>query len=275
MQTSSENAGLRQSSTSLDLRKPPVVETSLGCYFSEISGWNVLHFGALWEKFRAKYPNVEFPPPVVPILEAPITLSWSPGDSLVPIRALFTDERKTQLVQIQMHPQTNLFMHNWRKRDEHPTYEHYDHILPLFKEDWGVFTSFLKEQKLTRPKFTRCEMTYFNHIVRDEHWATYADLPKLFRVWRGFDANSIFKNIEQAAFNVVQAIGKGKVNVVVSPGVRLADGKEVLQLTVTAIRVTEGSEDKDLFDGLNECHDIALKAFREFVTDETLKGWGA
>jgi uncharacterized protein (TIGR04255 family) len=261
----------------MDLRKPPVVETSLGCFFSEISGWNILHFGALWQKFRAKYPNVEFPPPVIqtPTLEAPITVSWTPGDQLIPIRALFTDQQKTQLVQIQMHPQTNLFLHNWRKRDEHPTYEHYDHIMPLFKEDWEVFTSFLKEQKLTRPKFMRCEMTYFNHIVRGEHWAAYEDLPKLFRVWRGFGANSVFKNIEQAAFNVVQSIGKGKVNVVVSPGVRLADGKEILQMTVTATRVTEGSEDKDLFDGLNECHDISLKAFREFVTDETLKGWGA
>jgi uncharacterized protein (TIGR04255 family) len=255
----------------MDLRKPPVVETSLGCFFADIPDWNILHFGALWEKFRAKYPNVEFPPPVIQNLEPPITVRWTPGDSLVPIRVLFTDERKTQLVQLQ----TNLFLHNWRKRDERPTYEHYDHILPLFKADWEVFTSFLDEQKLKRPKFTRCEMTYFNHIVRGEHWATYEDLPKLFRLWRGFDAHSIFKNIEQAAFNVVQAVGKGKVNIVVSPGVRLADGKEILQMTVTAARVTEGSEDKDLFDGLNECHDIALKAFREFVTDEALKGWGA
>src|SRR5260370_27865259 len=273
MQTSSENAGLHQSSISMDLRKPPVVETSLGCFLSEISGWNILHFGALWKKFRAKYPNVEFPPPVIqaPTLGAPITVNWSLGDSLIPIRALFTDERKTQLVQLQ----TNLFLHNGRKRDESPTYEHYDHILPLFKTDWAVFTSFLEEQKLTRPKFTRCEMTYFNHIVRGEHWTTYEDLPKLFRVWRGFDANSIFRNVEQAAFNVVQAVGKGKANMVVSPGVRLADGKEILQMTVTTARVPEGSTDKDLFDGLNECHDIALKAFREFLTDEALKQWGA
>jgi uncharacterized protein (TIGR04255 family) len=255
----------------MDLRKPPVVETSLGCFFANIPGWNVLHFGALWGKFRAKYPNVEFPPPVIQNTEPPITVQWKPGDSLVPIRVLFTDERKTQLVQLQ----TNLFLHNWRKRDESPTYEHYDHIVPLFKKDWEVFTSFLDEQKLKRPKFIRCEMTYFNHIVRGEHWNAYEDLPKLFRVWRGLDTNTIFKNVEQVAFNVVQAVGKGKVSVVVSPGVRLDDGKEILQMTVTGARIIEGSEDKDLFDGLNECHDIALKAFREFVTDEALKGWDA
>jgi uncharacterized protein (TIGR04255 family) len=255
----------------MDLRKPPVVETSLGCFFAGIEGWNILHFGALWEKFRTKYPNVEFPPPLIQNVELPLTIRFSPGDSVIPIRALFTDQLKTQLVQLQ----TNLFLHNWRKRDENPTYEHYDHILPLFKEDWEVFTSFLEEQKLKRPKFTRCEMTYFNHIVRGEHWNAYEDLPKLFRVWRGFDATSAFKNIEQAAFNVVQSIGRGKVNVVVSPGVRLSDGKEILQMNVTAARTTEGSEDKELFDGLNECHEISLKAFREFVTRDALRQWGA
>jgi uncharacterized protein (TIGR04255 family) len=256
----------------MDLQKPPVVETSLGCFFPEIPGWNIIHFGALWEKFREKYPNVEFPPPVIQNIEIPATFRWSPGDQIIPIRALFTDQQKTQLVQLQVQPQTSLFMHNWRKRDEHPTYEHYDHIFPLFREDWEVFTSFLKEQKLARPKFTRCEMTYFNHIVRGEHWNVYEDLPKLFRVWRGFDGS---RNIEQAAFNVVQSIGKGKVNIVVSPGVRLSDGKEILQMNVTTIQTTEGSEDHVLFEGLNNCHEIALKAFREFVTDDALNQWGA
>jgi uncharacterized protein (TIGR04255 family) len=270
MRTLSGSAGLPQS-RAMDLRKPPVIETSLGCFFTDIPDWNILHFGALWEKFRAKYPIVEFPPPVLQSLEPPITVHWRPGDSLVPIRALFTDVGKTQLVQLQ----TNLFLHNWRKSDESPNYEHYDHILPLFKDDWKVFTSFLHEQKLKRPQFTRCEMTYFNHLVRGEHWGVYEDLPKLFRVWRGFDAQSIFRNVEQAAFNVVQAVGKGKVNMVVSPGVRRSDGKELLQMIVTTTRIPTGFEDKDLFDGLDECHDIALKAFRDFLTDEALKQWGA
>jgi len=270
MRTSSESAGLHQSSK-MDLRKPPVVETSLGCFFEEIAGWNILHFGALWARFREKYPHAEFPPPIIQLPESAAPIRLQPGNTFLPIRALFTDERKTQLVQLQ----TNLFLHNWRKRDESPTYEHYDHILPLFKADWADFTSFLNDQKLERPRFARCEMTYFNHVVRGEHWNVYADLPKLFRVWRGFDGNSIFRSIEQAAFNVVQPIGKGKVNIVVSPGVRLSDGKEILQMNVTATRITEGSEDKDLFDGLNECHDISLQAFREFVTDDALKVWEA
>lgn len=270
MRITSEDAGLHQSSR-MDLKKPPVVETSLGCFFAEIQGWNVLHFGALWQKFRKKYPFVEFPPPIIQNIQLPLTVTLSPGDSPIPVRALFTDSPKTQLVQLQ----TNLFLHNWRKREESPTYEHYDQILPLFKEDWQTFTAFLEEEKLSRPKPMRCEMTYFNHVVRGEHWASYEDLPKLFRAWRGFSGDTIFKNIEQAALNVVQAVGRGKINIVMSPGVRHSDGKEILQMNFTASRITEASEDKDLFDGLNECHEIALKAFREFVTEDALKTWGA
>src|SRR5215813_5012343 len=71
---------------SIDLKKPPIVETSLGCFFSAITGWNVLHFGALFESFRGKYPNVEFPPPVVEQPQLPVTVSWTPGDLLIPIR---------------------------------------------------------------------------------------------------------------------------------------------------------------------------------------------
>src|SRR5207247_4316390 len=59
---------------------------------------------------------------------------------------------------------------------------------------------------------------YFNHIVRGEQWQSYADLPRLFRAWRGFEKDAVFGNIELAAFNVVQVIGRGKVTMVVSPG---------------------------------------------------------
>src|SRR5882672_5107387 len=53
----------------VDFENPPVVETSLGFYFQKVEGWNLLHYGSLWEKFRAKYPKVQFLPPV---MEAPI-----------------------------------------------------------------------------------------------------------------------------------------------------------------------------------------------------------
>jgi uncharacterized protein (TIGR04255 family) len=253
--------------SSMDFKNPPVVETSLGCYFNRIERWNVLHYGALWSRFRTKYPNQEFQPPVLPAVQLPLNLQWTPGDALIPIRALFTDTANTQLVQVQ----SDLFLHNWRKTDKLSRYEHYDRILPLFREDWTVFTEFLKEHGLKHPSISRCEMSYYNHIVRGEDWQDFSDLPRLFSIWRGLSPGT--KNVEFVAFTVVQAFGKGKVTIAVNPGVRRLDGKEVLQMNITATRESQGSVDKDLFAGLDECHQNALNAFEGFVTDEALAKW--
>jgi uncharacterized protein (TIGR04255 family) len=255
----------------MDFDKPPVAETSLGFFISKIPGWNVLHFGALWERFKKKYPLTEFPPPIISgIVGPPITLQWTPSESMIPLRILFTDTSRTQLVQVQ----NDFFFHNWRKTDKTPNYAHYDQMLPLFKEDWGTFLEFLKIEGLDRPKVLRCEMSYFNHIVRGQDWENFEDLPRLFRVWRGFDKSGVFTNLEVAAFNVAHSVGKGKAQIVVSPGVRTADGKEILQMNVTASVVPNGSEDEVLFEALGECHHIALTSFDSFMTDEALNKWG-
>lgn len=256
---------------SMDFDKPPVIETSLGFIFNKIVGWNVLHFGALWEHFKNKYPHTEFPPPIIATPPAPpLTVQWSPSESIIPLRALFTDASRSQLVQVQ----NEFFLHNWRKTDETPDYEHYDRILPLFREDWSVYLAFLAERKLARPTIIRSEMSYFNHIVRGQDFETYEDLPKVFRNWRGFEKNPVFNGLEFVAFHIVQPVGVGKIQIVVSPGVRTADGKEILQVNLTASVVPSGSADDSIFLALSECHQIALRSFDGFFTDEMLSKWG-
>jgi uncharacterized protein (TIGR04255 family) len=257
--------------SSMDVDNPPVIETSLGFFIAKIAGWNVLHFGALREHFKHKYPVTEFPPPIIqPIAGPPVTLQWSPSESMIPLRALFTDESRTQLVQVQ----NEFFLHNWRKTDKTTNYAHFEQMLPLFKQDWRTYLEFLRSQQLDKPKVLRCEMSYFNHIVRGRDWESFEDFPSLFRVWRGFEKGGVFKNLESATFNIAQSIGKGKAQIFVSPGVRSLDGKEILQMNVTASTVPNGSEDDELFEALTECHRIALKAFDAFITDESLKKWG-
>lgn len=255
----------------MDFDKPPVVETSLGFVFNKIAGWNVLHFGALREHFKTKYPFTEFPPPIIatPIVP-PVTVQWSPSESIVPLRTLFTDATRSQLVQVQ----NEFFLHNWRKTDKTPNYEHYDQILPLFQQDWNTYLSFLSTEDLVRPTVLRCEMSYFNHIVRGQDWEMFEDLPRVFRLWRGFDKNPVFNSIEFVAFNIVQPVGRGKIQIVVSPGVRTTDGKEILQVNLTASVVPSGSEDEPLFEALAGCHQIALQSFDNFFTDEVLSKWG-
>ncbi|MGC9225045.1 MAG: hypothetical protein ACP5E2_14070, partial [Terracidiphilus sp.] len=42
-----------------EFKNPPVVETALAIEFAPIKGWSVVHYGALWERFRSRYPKVE------------------------------------------------------------------------------------------------------------------------------------------------------------------------------------------------------------------------
>lgn len=260
-----------------DLQKPPAVETSLGFYFPRVAGWNILHFGALWGKFREKYPITEFPAPVIPNLgNPPIKIEWNPSETIIPIRTCFTNADKTQLVQFQDNPlRETMFLHNWRKTEATMDYQHYDAVLPLFKRDWATFLEFLSEYDLPRPAVTRCELSYFNHIVRGEDWQEYADLPGLFRAWRGFDKDSVFKQPVFVGFNVVQVVGNGQISIAVGPAVRTTDGKEILQMNVTGVATVTETGDSSLFAGLAECHEIAIRGFRSFVTDEALLKWGA
>lgn len=59
-----------------------VAETATGFYFQRIEGWNVLHHGALWERFRTEYPKYEFLPT---LLETP------PHIASLPTRVGFVD----------------------------------------------------------------------------------------------------------------------------------------------------------------------------------------
>jgi len=250
----------------VDFENPPVVETSLGFYFQKVEGWNLLHYGSLWEKFRAKYPKVQFLPPV---MEAPINLPLSLNFATPPIRVCFVDSTQTQLVQVQ----DTLFLHNWRKAEATYEYQHYHAILPMFMEDWRQFSLFLDERGIKRPAVSRCEITYFNHLVRGSEWKDYSELPDIFPVWNSSVLKSPANTPSSAAFSMAYSISGGSVSFVVQPGVREADGKEIIQLTVTASAYPSKQEDSDFFECLNLSHENAVKGFLSFTTDKMHKTW--
>src|SRR5258708_36515350 len=130
--------------------------------------WNLINYGLIWEKFRSKYPSAEFKPPIG---EMQLSLTPNPDFTDLALRALFVDNSKTQLVQIQ----NGCFLRNWRKTPEIPRYQHYEKVLPAFKEDWLIFVASMRELYPVDLEVRRCEMTYFNHLVRGEDWDDFSD----------------------------------------------------------------------------------------------------
>jgi uncharacterized protein (TIGR04255 family) len=252
----------------VDFEHPPAAETSLGFFFAKIAGWNVLHGGMLWERFRSQYPRTEF---LVPILRSqPQPAIQVPQDLHSMIRICFENTSKTELVQVQ----PDLFLRNWRKTASTTEYQHYDSVLPRFKEDWRTFRSFLEEQSLDGPVVSLCEMSYFNHLIRGEDWRDFAEITEIFPVWRGFPQGSLFTNPNAIAFNVAGEAPGGQITVAVQPGIRTMDGKEILQATITVSLAPSSSDDAALFQCLDQCHETAVKGFLQISSEQAQSRWG-
>ena len=248
-----------------DLVNPPVGEASVGFYFQRIQGWNPIHQGALWEKFRERYPEVEILPPLLDAAPQPrVTFDFT---SFL-VRTCFVDKTKTQVVQVQ----DGLVLHNWRKMNE-GRYQRYEAIRSLLREDWLNFHGYLQESSFNRPTVMRCEMSYFNHLVRGVDWEDFSDLPKIFTVWRGSPRSSGSGKLQMASFALSFRLEKGTVNIAVQPAVRSTDGKEILQFILSSSVVPNGSEEDEIFQSLDECHENAARAFMEFTTEQARERW--
>jgi uncharacterized protein (TIGR04255 family) len=189
--------------------------------------------------------------------------------SSLPVRVGFVDKTKTQLVQTQ----NGLLLHSWRKKAGISEYQRYETIRSQLREDWTTLKAFLREKSLTSPTVTRCQMDYFNHLVRGEEWQDFSDLPKTFTVWRGLEQSATARKLQMASFSVSYRLDRGTVNIVAQPAIRTVDGKEIIQFTLSSSVVPTNSEDDELFACLDECHKNAAQAFIEFTTDEARKRW--
>ena len=251
--------------TRIELGHPPVAETSVGFYFQRIEGWNAIHQGALWEKFRGQYPELELLPPVVDAAPRPI-VSFDIASFLV--RTCFVDKTKTQLVQVQ----DGVLFHNWRKTAQTPEYQRYDTIRSLLREDWNNLQAYFRERAFKSPAVTRCEMSYFNHLVRNEEWRDFSDLSNIFTPWRGVREPATGE-LQSVSFAVSYRLGKGTVNIAVQPAVRSTDGKEIIQFTLSSSVVPNNSEEQELLRCLDDCHANAGRAFVEFTTEQARERW--
>jgi uncharacterized protein (TIGR04255 family) len=261
---------LDRSGSLADFRRPPVVETSLGFYFPPMSAWSFIHFGALWESFKDKYPKPEYKPPLqVPVQPQQLIMEILTDIGKFPLRMCLVDASNTQLVQVQ----NGCFLHNWRKTTETPLYQHYENLRPVFLQDWELFCQFLDRNSIPHPNVSRCEMTYFNHLVRGEDWQSISDFQDMFPTWHVGSGDVPFSKIEMMNFSVWYEHSEGKVQITVSPGVRQDDGKEVIQLTVTGSATPTGSTGDELFECLDSSHRSAVLGFVKFTSEQLQKRW--
>src|SRR5258707_6705163 len=155
-------------------------------------------------------------------------LTFAPNSDFtsLPLRAFFVDTSKTQLVQIQ----NGCFLRNWRKTPETPKYQDHDEVLPIFREDWLSFVAAMREISSGDLEVKRCEMTYFNHLVRGEDWTDFSDFEAYYSMWRGTSGLDTFSKLKMIAISTNYKISNGKIQIKFPPGVDQNDGEEAVQL---------------------------------------------
>lgn len=254
----------------VDFQRPPVAETALGVVFAPLAGWSVLHFGLLWERFRELYPETEIKTAGGPG-EVRFTATEGIDFSALPIKAMFIDRSGNQLVQIQR----NAFIRNWRQTEQSVEYEHYENVRPLFQRDWKTFCGFLDSEELGQVEVVQCEVTYINHLVRGKEWQTFDDVSRIFRIWAGANVDSLSASQMVSFVTVFELPEKaGTLQVVLQPGLRKRDAKEIIQFSLTATGKPADSSSAEILKWLDLGHVAVVSSFRDLTTPEMHGHWG-
>jgi len=190
------------------------------------------------------------------------------GFANLPIRVSFVDSSSTNLVQVQ----NNFILHNWRKTDALSLYQHYTVTRDSLLADWKDFRDFLTQHSLKFTQVLRCEVSYFNHLVRGDDWQDYAELSKLFPSWKGTRADGSLSTPQMIGITASYSHASGMLQIASQPALR-RDGKEIIQLTVTAAGAPKDQDDDSLFGCLDACHQTAIDGFTEFTSEELHRRW--
>jgi uncharacterized protein (TIGR04255 family) len=247
-----------------EYKNPPVVETALAIEFAPLPGWNLLYFGSLWEKFREAYPKTELTPAIPSTDELDITKP--------PVRFFLKNEDETQLLQLR----DGAFVRNWRSRPENEQYPRYDAIRPSFERDLRVFFDFVSANGFPFPEVWKCEVTYVNHFLRGREWSDTSRLCQMLPALSDAKLSPLLSNLTRLAFafNYELPGDVGNLQIQMAPGLR-ADGKELLQLTLTAYGKPLGSEIHQLMDWLDKGHVAVVQGFTDFTSREVqTEEWG-
>ncbi len=261
----------------VDFERPPVTETILGVQFAPLEGFTLPYVGLLWSAFRSRYPNQEVKPPLTPVVEdfgpprpasIGIQLSQEPD-----ARFWFIDETTTQLIQVQR----DRFIRNWRKAPPpHDAYPRYDELRPRFEEDWQTFLSFLRREQLGTPAVNQCEVTYINHIELGRGWESMGQAHKVLRFLQHPSGQEFLPAPEALVANVryLMPERRGRLHIASQPAVRRDDGKQVMQVTLTARGKPASSELRDIVQWFDLGHEWIVRGFVDVTTPAMHELWG-
>jgi uncharacterized protein (TIGR04255 family) len=264
--------------TGIELRHPPVIETLLSAQFSPIQNLNAAYAGTFWrdlasdpEWARAKLAEVERIEDVFEDFGSEPTFGQimlrlrGSGESS---RAQIIRDDEERMIQMQ----DSRFVYNWRKREG--DYPSYDRVEPEFFKNFNRFQKFLSDLGMPAPQLNQWEITYVNHVPKEELWATVADWPRILPGLYFAPTSDPEAKIETVAgaWRYRIAENRAKLNITIQHG-RTPEKKEVMILQMTARGPVDLDRGMTLETGFEIGHSAIVNTFHRIVSDEAIRYW--
>lgn len=242
-------------------QQPPVNEVVCHVAFSELKKLTAPHLGEYWQLIKKDYPVVEEQSPIISPIE---NEEPSPWPSLP--RTWFVNPKNHALIQIQK----DRFIHNWRKKDDEDTYPSFKNVFIEFTQRLEQFNNFIEKQELGKIKPVQFELTYVNHIPKDDRiWSSLDDLSKLFIAFSGSTGSKKFLNkMKGMSFvtNYSLPNEEGIFATKLDSAIHNESKKEILRLTMLAKGITKERSLSDLPRWFNMAHEWIVLGFEDITT---------
>lgn len=260
-----------------DFANPPVDETALSIQFAPIPGFGVPHFGLYWSRIRNEFGRTAVHSPITNLTEQfddPSRQIPRHGIQFVTspdARCWFLDDTGTRLLQLQR----DRFIHNWRRVAGDEEYPRFPAVSETLRKEWNRLCEFLKSESLGPPEVNQCEVLYINHIEHKKGWSSYGELNKVIAPWSGRPSGSFLPDPERASMEVHYLLPNqlGRLHISAQPVIRVRDGQEVLQISLTARGAPKSSTVDDIFAWLELGRKWVVKGFSDFTAEPMHKLW--
>jgi len=250
-------------------KKPPVTEVACGIKFEPLRQFLLPHIGLFWEQIRREFPEFQN---AIPLLPGSMPQNWS-VESLMGIftpRAWFISSDKQRLVQLQ----ADCLYYNWRRIAESDVYPRFPAVISSFDGIRSQFTKFLEQNNLPAPVPLSGELTYVNHIPREDGWKSMEDVAAVFRdfCWnatkgrflpppRNIGWNTVFELPNDA----------GTLNVSFLQVNRIPDQAPVLRLDISARGAIKDKSPQDIRAWFELAHEWIVQGFVDLTRPEIQK----
>jgi uncharacterized protein (TIGR04255 family) len=238
-----------------------------------------VHFGLLWERWRDRYPNTEYHPPLAPVVElfGPEGLGRASLriESEFPVgRCWYLAADGHRLVQVQ----PDRLILNWRKLDTDTEYPSYNALRNDFMRELGVLLAFIAEYDLGEFQPVQCELIYFNHLFAGQGWNARSDLANVLAPWSGRTTEAYLPDLEDARLAwqyrfVEQERPLGRLHVSLQSAFRTADGLPLFVLELTGRGAPIGKGVDGVLAFTDRAHEWIVNGFTAITTEHMHTIW--